>query len=85
MYEHGQLISGVASTCLHHQISTLTVKALLIILPKYSLIESNGKQKKKKQLRKVKIKLKSHGGPKKFGGLGEGPGPVWNHAMLVGQ
>ena len=47
---HGQLISGVwrRSKCF----STLTVKALLIILPKHSLIESrqcNGKQKKRKQ------------------------------------
>ena len=38
----GQLISGVGSTHLHasKSLSTLTVKALLIILPKRSLIES---------------------------------------------
>ena len=48
----GQLINGVRRTskCL----STLTVKVLLIILPKRSLIESrqcNGKRKKKKKQR----------------------------------
>ena len=38
----GQLINGVALTCLHasKSLSALTVKLLLIILPKCSLIES---------------------------------------------
>ena len=52
---HGQLIDGVGSACLHasRYLSTLTMKVLLIILPKRSLIESrqcNRKKKKKKQL-----------------------------------
>ena len=51
---HGQLINGAGSGCLHASkyLSTLTMKVLLVILPKRSLIESrqcNGRRKKKKQ------------------------------------
>ena len=63
----GQLINSVGFMCLHATkcLSTLTVKALLIILPKRSLIESrqwNGKEKKKKQHEDA-VNLQAHGVP----------------------
>ena len=63
----GQLINGVGFMFLHASkcLSTLTVKALLIILPKRSLIEPrqcNGKEKKKKQHEDA-VNLQAHGVP----------------------
>ena len=66
----GQLINGIRrmSKCL----STLTVKVLLIILPKRSLIESrqcNGKCKKNKQHENQAQKGKNHGNKSLMGPL----------------
>ena len=80
----GQLINSVSSMCLHvsKNLSTLTLKALLIILPKHSLTESiqcNGKWKiVKMQPIKVKIiKIKSSWGPLKiWGPQGSIPHPL---------
>ena len=72
-------------TCVSKNLSTLTrtVKALLIILPKRSLIECNGKQKSvKMQPRKV-TKFKPHGAPKRLGAPGELP-PVPPPPFSVG-
>ena len=79
---HGQLINDVGFMCLHASkyLSTLTMKVLLIILPKHSLVESrqcNRKRKIKKQREDTAQEgknLKISWGPfsrKKFGAPGE--------------
>ena len=59
---------GIGSACLHAYLSTLTMKVLLIILPKCSLIESrqcNGKKKEQREdtVQKGEKKKKPHGAP----------------------